>query len=71
MILHLYFGMAEYLENVVRGGEVLFNPLSYFMVCEDQVRREYLEDSSVARPVDCLRDTITADLLVMESASIS
>ena len=35
MILYSYFSMAEYLENVVRGGEVLFNPLSYFMVCED------------------------------------
>lgn len=37
----------------------MFNTLSYFLLCEDEARRDYLEDSNIYRPSDGLQITLT------------
>ena len=37
----------------------MFNPLSYFLSCEDESRRDYLEDSNIYKPSDGLQITLT------------
>lgn len=54
-----YFGNKQHLESFVNKGEVMFNTLSYFLSCEDQVRRDYLEGSNVYRPPEGLQITLT------------
>lgn len=54
-----YFGQKQHLESFVSKGEVMFNTLSYFLSCEDEARRDYLEDSNIYRPSNGLQITLT------------
>jgi hypothetical protein len=54
-----YFGQKQHLESFARKGEVMFNTLLYFLSCEDEARRDYLEDSNIYRPSNGLQITLT------------
>ncbi|MFZ4125414.1 MAG: hypothetical protein ACOYJ2_05015 [Rickettsiales bacterium] len=54
-----YFSQKPNLDNFLKNGEVFFNTLSYFLSCEDPIRRDEIEDSNVFKPVNGLQITLT------------
>lgn len=54
-----YFKNEDHLKSFVNRGEVMFNTLASFLICEDESRRDYLEDSNIYRPSDGLQIMLT------------